>query len=123
MQSIRVNTFAFEGMGEGRREEKGERKERLYRYEKRDGEGSIYSCIQRRAGVTLFHESADRIALIARRVKLPRGRLLSSDLLECPARPGLVWPCRDRDVESCVHASGVFSSLHIIVSCATRWAD
>lgn len=60
-------------------------------------EGSIYSCIQRRASVTLFYESVDRIALIARRVKLPRGRLLSSDLLECVAWPGLVWLCRGRE--------------------------
>lgn len=39
-------------------------------------EGGTYSHIQRRVGVTLFRESADRIALIARRVKLPRSPLI-----------------------------------------------
>lgn len=107
MQSIRVNTFALESG----REREG-RRGTAYRYEK---EGSIYSCIQRRTSVTLFYESVDRIALIARRVKLPRGRLLSSDLLECVAWSGLAWLGCAGNGESCVHASGVFSSLRVIV--------
>lgn len=84
----------------------------MYIDTRRETEVSIYSCIQRRTGVTLFHESIDRIALIARRVKLPRGRLLSSDLLECVAWLGLPV---SRPGESCVHASGVFSSPRAIV--------
>lgn len=50
----------------------GREKER----ETRGGGGGTYSRIQRRVGVTLFRESADRIALIARRVKLPRSPLI-----------------------------------------------
>lgn len=82
----------------------------MYIDTRRETEVSIYSCIQRRTGVTLFHESIDRIALIARRVKLPRGRLLSSDLLECVA-------CLCRDRENRAYTRQVFSAR-----LASSWA-
>lgn len=74
---------------------------------------SIYSCIQRRASVTLFYESVDRIALIARRVKLPRGRLLSGDLLECAAWP---LPVSGSGPENRAYTRQVFSAR-----CASSW--
>jgi len=67
--------------------------------------------------VTLFYESVDRITLIARRVKLPRGRLLSSDLLECVA-----WlVCVGSRTENRAYTRQVvFSSLRVIVGRVIR---
>lgn len=68
-----VNTSTFEREREGRGEGcvRGTRETRERRVV-----ALIHISSQRRVGVTLFRESADRIALIARRVKLPRSPLI-----------------------------------------------
>lgn len=120
MQSIRVNTFAFE---RERERETNEKRLRIDRCEKRETESGICSRIQRRVSVTLFYDSVDCITLIARRVKLPRGRLLSSDLLECVDWPGHVGS----GTENRAYTRQVFSSsLRVIVGRVIHvalWAD
>lgn len=73
MQSIRVNILSSK-----EKEIDGDAK--------RETEDGTYSHIQRVAGVTLFHESADRIALIARRVKLPQSPLIERSARVRPVR-------------------------------------
>lgn len=90
---------------------------------------STYSRIRRR-GVTLFHESADRIALIARRVKLPRSLLIERSARVRPPAclPACLAACMAACLPACLpvgqnrarsvtrmRASGVFSSLRAIL--------
>lgn len=95
MQSIRVNILSSK-----EKEIDGDAK-----IETEDG---TYSHIQRVAGVTLFHESADRIALIARRVKLPQSPLIERSARVRPVRLACV---RIRTENRARITSGVFSSL------------